>query len=158
MPPTEADDVGDELDDRPGGSLRLSLGGVSARVELQRNGQDVVVPARWEWTAEITTDPSPTAEATRLTDPARTSPAANTPGTDVAKPSRVTTNPLASSSTPTSCSQAVLGSAPIIRKRPAASSRTSRSRTWSRQFSALSRLVPWTADSSERGWTVTRSW
>ena len=52
----------------------------------------------------------------------------------------------------------VLGSAPIIRKRPAASSRTSRSRTWSRQFSALSRLVPWTADSSERGWTVTRSW
>src|SRR5215207_8171434 len=37
--------------------------------------------------AEITTDPSPRAEATRLTDPARTSPTANTPGTDVTKPS-----------------------------------------------------------------------
>ena len=54
--------------------------------------------------------------------------------------------------------QVVQGSAPIIRKRPAASSRTSRSRAWSRQVSALSRLVPWTADSSERGWTVMRSW
>ncbi len=35
----------------------------------------------------MTTDPSPTADATRLTDPARTSPTANSPGTDVAKPS-----------------------------------------------------------------------
>src|SRR5215207_3159806 len=43
--------------------------------------------------AEITTEPSPTADATRLTDPARTSPTANTPGTDVANPSRLTTNP-----------------------------------------------------------------
>src|SRR5690606_3550756 len=32
-------------------------------------------------TSEMTTDPSPTAEATRLTDPARTSPTANRPGT-----------------------------------------------------------------------------
>jgi hypothetical protein len=31
-------------------------------------------------TLEITTDPSPTAEATRFTDPARTSPTANMPG------------------------------------------------------------------------------
>src|SRR5215475_4848121 len=104
-----------------GAQCPSSWGGVSAMVELQRNGQDVLVSARWEWTAEITTDPSPTAEATRLTDPARTSPTANTPGTDVTKPSRVITNPLASSSTPTPCSQVVLGSAPIIRKRPAAS-------------------------------------
>ncbi len=53
-------------------------------------------------TLEITTEPSPTAEATRLTEPARTSPTANTPGNDVAygeaafasaKP--VMTNPLA---------------------------------------------------------------
>jgi hypothetical protein len=49
--------------------------------------QDVSEPARWEWTAEITTEPSPTAEATRLTDPARASPTANSPGTDV--PNRV---------------------------------------------------------------------
>jgi hypothetical protein len=34
-------------------------------VELQRNGQGVVVPARWEWTAEITTDPSPTCTASK---------------------------------------------------------------------------------------------
>ena len=36
-------------------------------------------------TLEITTDPSPTEEATRLTDPARTSPTAKTPGSEVAK-------------------------------------------------------------------------
>jgi L,D-transpeptidase catalytic domain len=35
-------------------------------------------------TLEITTEPSPTEEATRLTDPARTSPTANTPGSEVA--------------------------------------------------------------------------
>jgi hypothetical protein len=102
--------------------------------------------------------PSPTADATRLTDPARTSPTANNPGTEVANPSRVTTNPLASSSTPTSSSHVVQGSAPIIRKRAAASSRTSWSLSWSRLVAASIRLVPWTADSSERGWTVIRSW
>jgi hypothetical protein len=37
-------------------------------------------------TCEITTDPSPTAEATRLTDPARTSPTAKMPGAEVWKP------------------------------------------------------------------------
>ena len=36
-------------------------------------------------TLEITTDPSPTDEATRLTEPARTSPTAKMPGCDVAK-------------------------------------------------------------------------
>ena len=36
-------------------------------------------------TLEITTDPSPTEEATRLTEPARTSPTAKMPGSEVAK-------------------------------------------------------------------------
>src|SRR5580658_10287738 len=36
-------------------------------------------------TLEITTEPSPTEEATRLTDPDRTSPTAKSPGRDVAK-------------------------------------------------------------------------
>src|SRR5665213_787283 len=36
-------------------------------------------------TLEITTEPSPTEEATRLTDPARTSPTAKTPGSEVEK-------------------------------------------------------------------------
>jgi 2-polyprenyl-6-methoxyphenol hydroxylase-like FAD-dependent oxidoreductase len=39
---------------------------------------------RYRQTSEITTDPSPTPEATRLTDPARTSPTAKMPGQDVA--------------------------------------------------------------------------
>ncbi len=39
---------------------------------------------RCRQTSEITTDPSPTPEATRLTDPARTSPTAKMPGQDVA--------------------------------------------------------------------------
>ena len=36
-------------------------------------------------TLEITTDPSPTEDATRLTEPARTSPTAKMPGNEVAK-------------------------------------------------------------------------
>ena len=39
--------------------------------------------ARYWCTSDTTTEPSPTAEATRLTDPARTSPTAKSPGTDV---------------------------------------------------------------------------
>src|SRR5215216_3600155 len=42
-----------------------------------------VLPSRYWWTCWMTTDPSPTADATRLTDCARTSPTANTPGTVV---------------------------------------------------------------------------
>lgn len=38
---------------------------------------------RWRQTLDMTTEPSPTAEATRLTDPARTSPTAKTPGAEV---------------------------------------------------------------------------
>ena len=36
---------------------------------------------RYSWTDRMLTPPSPTAEAMRLTEPCRTSPAANTPGT-----------------------------------------------------------------------------
>src|SRR6202023_4328921 len=36
-------------------------------------------------TLEITTEPSPTAEATRFTDPARTSPTAKMPGNEAAR-------------------------------------------------------------------------
>jgi len=48
-------------------------------------------------TVEMTTDPSPTAEATRLTEPARTSPTANSPGTEVSNAPCVITKPLSSS-------------------------------------------------------------
>jgi len=41
-------------------------------------------PLRNSHTLEMTTDPSPTDDATRLTDPARTSPTAKMPGCDVA--------------------------------------------------------------------------
>ena len=40
---------------------------------------------RYLWIACTTTEPSPTPEATRLTEPERTSPTANTPGRDVPK-------------------------------------------------------------------------
>jgi hypothetical protein len=52
---------------------------------------------RKECTVEMTTDPSPTAEATRLTEPARASPTANSPGTEVSKAPCVFTKPLSSS-------------------------------------------------------------
>ena len=44
-------------------------------------------PRRWgrSCTAETTTEPSPTADATRFTDPRRTSPTANTPCTEVSR-------------------------------------------------------------------------
>src|ERR1700754_768366 len=49
---------------------------------------DYVPKYSWIWRTAI--DPSPTAEATRLTEPLRTSPAANTPGWLVSRvPKRV---------------------------------------------------------------------
>src|ERR1035441_9957891 len=78
----------------------------------------MLVSAVDELTLEITTDPSPTEEATRLTDPARTSPTANMPGSEVAKgeggtpaPDPVITNPLSSRSTSPE-SHSVFGDAP----------------------------------------------
>ena len=83
------------------------------------------------WT---TTEPSPTAEATRFTEPLRTSPTAKTPGRlvrngdsaapamsdlspEVFKAAPVRTNPFSSSATVLR-SHPVHGSAPIITKRP----------------------------------------
>jgi hypothetical protein len=45
--------------------------------------------ARYSWTGRIATEPSPTADATRLTEPCRTSPTAKTPGKLVSNPSGV---------------------------------------------------------------------
>ena len=43
------------------------------------------VPARYSWTDRTALDPSPTADATRFMESARTSPTPNTPGADVSK-------------------------------------------------------------------------
>src|SRR5215471_3301086 len=82
-------------------------------------------PASQPWMSWTTTDPSPTLDATRLTELARTSPTAKMPGTLVSYgeigvfPSTtwpVLTNPFASTATQP-LSQSVLGTAPIIKKR-----------------------------------------
>ena len=90
----------------------------------------------------MTTDPSPTAEATRLTEPARTSPTANSPGTEVSNAPWVVTKPLSSSPTPTLCSQVVRGIAPIIRNSPPAVNPTSRCWRPSRHVRWVSRSSP----------------
>src|SRR5262245_46483885 len=85
------------------------------------------------WTNETAIDPSPTADATRLTLPQRTSPTANTPGSEVSsrygerslihraaarssfvRSRPVLMKPLASSAT-RPFSQPVFASAPVIR-------------------------------------------
>src|SRR5215469_16894834 len=98
-------------------------------------GADDLCPnsASTRWTNEIAIDPSPTADATRLTLPHRTSPTANTPGREVSsrygkrsrghcaaarssgvKSGPVLMNPL-ESRVIWPFSQAVLASAPVIR-------------------------------------------
>src|SRR5882757_2258017 len=77
--------------------------------------------------AATTCAPSPIAPPTRLTEPERTSPTANTPGTDVSSAeascppflhsSPVTTKPPRSTITPQPSSQPVAGSAPTNRNR-----------------------------------------
>src|SRR5262245_25037486 len=78
------------------------------------------VSARNAWIVAITWAPSPTAAATRLVDPARASPIANTPSRLVSSGRRPTptsapvrTNPFASSATSDADSHDVLGSAPM---------------------------------------------
>src|SRR5882757_4906560 len=89
--------------------------------------------ARARWTNETEIEPSPTAEATRLTLPQRTSPTANTPGSEVssrwgerssghpaaARSSLVRSHPVLmkpfASSATRPFSQAVLALAPVIR-------------------------------------------
>src|SRR5690348_3490178 len=83
--------------------------------------------ARKPCSAATTCAPSPIAPPTRFTEPERTSPTANTPGTDVSSgdascPSfglhdaPVTTKPPRSTITPQPSSQPVAGSAPTNRK------------------------------------------
>jgi hypothetical protein len=71
--------------------------------------------------AATTCAPSPTAAATRLTEPERASPIAKTPGRLVSSELRdlfpVQTKPLSSSAMPEPVSQAVLGSAPMNENR-----------------------------------------
>src|SRR5262249_33829591 len=80
--------------------------------------------ARNAWIVAITCAPSPTAAATRLTEPARTSPIANTPsrlGSSDRPPEAtsapVRTKPFASRATSDSESHDVFGSAPMKRNR-----------------------------------------
>src|SRR3954469_14210930 len=76
--------------------------------------------ARKAWIADTTVEPSPTAAATRLTEPQRTSPTAKTPSRLVASrwalSAPVTTKPFSSRWTPEPFSQSVLGSAPMKEK------------------------------------------
>src|SRR6266852_2732824 len=75
--------------------------------------------ARNACNAATTCAPSPTAAATRLTEPWRTSPIAKTPGRLVSsgpwRSSPVRIKPLASSAMPEPASQSALGSAPMNR-------------------------------------------
>ena len=66
---------------RVAGGIVLPLQ-LSGRVRILTRCQTRGGDKNW-WISDTTTDPSPTAEATRLTDPRRTSPIANTPGTVV---------------------------------------------------------------------------
>src|SRR5262249_28500104 len=72
--------------------------------------------ARKAWICATTAAPSPIAAPTRFTEPARTSPIANTPATLVCRESAgsspVVTKPRSSTATSHSLSQSVLGSAP----------------------------------------------
>src|SRR6516164_11044600 len=86
-------------------------------------GSEALSPsfARKACSSATTCAPSPTAAATRLTEPERTSPIANTPSRVVSSglwmfaPAR--TKPLSSSITPDRDSHSVFGSAPMNRKR-----------------------------------------
>src|SRR6516162_811305 len=102
----------------------------SIRIHLTRSASAV---ARVRWTNETAIDPSPTADATRLTLPHRTSPTANTPGSEdssryggrssghraAARSSCVRSHPVLmkpfASSVTRPFSQPVLASAPVIR-------------------------------------------
>jgi hypothetical protein len=112
---------------------------------------------RYWWTAVTTTEPSPTADATLFTEPARTSPTANTPGTLVSKPngsrggsgsppagtrSRPVSTKPASSTIALEASHFVLGSVPINTNSAVAScSCRSRSPLWSHTASRCAEPV-----------------
>src|SRR5262249_26462212 len=106
---------------------------LEAPVLAAAHDQVVTNSASARWTNEMAIDPSPTADATRLMLPQRTSPTANTPGSEVSRrcgerssgqlaaassfadrSGPVLTNPFSSSETRL-FSQLVLASAPVIR-------------------------------------------
>src|SRR6266508_1533571 len=90
-----------------------------------RSGDARWAAARYSWISATAAAPSPIAAPTRFTEPERTSPTANTPGTldssditpgatlEQALP--VSTKPCESSTTPQPLSQSVSGSAPTNR-------------------------------------------
>ena len=79
------------LQDRPRRYVSAHIGGKSYVV--RSNGEPLPLPltcrtptlARCWWTNRTAMEPSPTAEDTRLIEPLRTSPAANTPGRLISK-------------------------------------------------------------------------
>src|SRR3984885_14381775 len=97
----------------------LSLASDFNRNLLMRYSAGFSASPRNPCSAATTCAPSPIAPPTRLTDPERTSPTANTPGTEVSSGAiapRVTMKPVLSTSTPHPASQAAAGSAPMKRK------------------------------------------
>src|SRR5208282_5376153 len=93
--------------------------------------------ARKACSAATTCAPSPTAAATRLTEPERKSPIANTPGRLVSSGLRlfapVHTKPLSSSTTPDRDNHPVFGSAPMNKKRWRIANFLSSPDRWERQ-------------------------
>src|SRR6266481_8490612 len=93
--------------------------------------------ARKACNAATTCAPSPTAAATRLTDPERTSPIANTPARVVSSGlpgfASVRTKPLSSSVTPDPDNHPVFGSAPMNKKRWRLANFASSPDRWERQ-------------------------
>src|ERR1700738_4548403 len=113
-----------------GVTLRMPLRWVQpfAILNPHRYSAGFAVSPRKPCNAATTCAPSPIAPPTRLTDPERTSPTANTPGTEVSSPETsapspflycapVITKPPRSTMTPQPSSQPVAGSAPTNRNR-----------------------------------------
>src|SRR3989475_6740289 len=99
-----------------GGFEEVRHAGNSTTRYAARASTPVFSRARNAWICATTAAPSPIAPPTRLTEPERTSPIANTPGTLVSSgrrpPAPVLTKPLSSKATPQSFSHSVAGSAP----------------------------------------------
>src|SRR5215212_9311630 len=123
--------------------------------------------ARYWWISDTTTDPSPTADATLLTDPPLTSPTANNPGTvvscgcgwrsrvqrEVAAASVPVTRKSWESRATSGGSQSVRGWAPIITNRLSSARSCSRPVTRSRIVTCSRRPVPCPPVTSVSRWT-----
>src|SRR3954452_11227380 len=88
------------------------------------SGSSTIAASRWRRIDSATAAPSPAADAACLVDPARTSPAANTPGMDVCNPLSVWMKPNSSSET-LSFPSCLFGVSPMKTNAPSGS--TSRS-------------------------------